>query len=127
MMTKVLKTIKVLIVILVIRYIGLFVLINNVPLLYSMSFCNPLINARPIIVYIPPLAEILPKLCQPPIIYAIDYDNYNAVKVLLKTGANPNIRTTFSNSLPIENCLHYGGENRYEITAELLKKIKRIK
>ena len=120
MVSKVLKTIKILIAILVIRYIGLFVFINNMPLLYSMSFCNPLINARPIIVYIPPLAEFFPKLCQPPLIYAIDSYNYNAVRVLLKTGANPNIRTTFSNSLPIEDCLHYGSENRFKIVKLLL-------
>ena len=56
-----------------------------------------------------------------PLVYAIRRDNYDAVKILLENGANPNAEYGWEGNfgLPLEYCLHHGRKNRYKI-AELL-------
>lgn len=125
MKSKVLKIILFVFFISVLRYVGLYITIdcNNMQLLKLMAFYNPLINVRPVIIYIPPLAEMFPRYCQPILINAIDDDNVMATEILLDNGANPNIQASFSERIALANCLRTYKmryrKNRYKI-AKLL-------
>ena len=89
-MKRLLKILIILILLLLVRYYGMYISIdcNNRFLLNVMSICNLMINVRPILNLPPMNATTLYN--ETPLVYAIRRDNYEAVKILLENGADPN-------------------------------------
>ena len=121
MKTRIFTIILIFVFILIIRYIGIYVAIDsgNMVLLQVTSFCNPLINAKPVTTYIPfqiisdaapfgrpPLAYACSDFWREPTKYELD-----TIRILLENGANPNV----DKGAPLKWGLRHRGENRFKI------------